>query len=116
MRQAVSESTFRPTREKIRGQMREGDVYGYFVTEEEFARLRDFVVSSGHLGGLNWQTDRIHLMHSEESRDLDPEFIKKIERGEFIVGSEEHLTELLAQQALPKGKIGIISALCGFPD
>jgi len=43
-------------------------------------------MSHGRLPSLNWVTDRIYLMYSDDSNILkdDPEFMKKIERGDFI--------------------------------
>ncbi len=83
------------------------EVYGYFLTEEEFERLRSHVVQSGHLGGLGWETPHAFLADCgpRERSAPSPEYIRRIEQGGSVVGSTAHMEELLAKYGIEKRKI-----------
>ena len=83
------------------------EVYGYFLTDEEFELIKVQVVQSGYLGGLGWETPYAFLADcGPRERSAPPaEFVHRLEQGGFIVGSTIHLEELLDKYGLNKRKI-----------
>ncbi|MCK5466606.1 hypothetical protein KAI56_03895 [Candidatus Parcubacteria bacterium] len=107
MRVPIKEEDFPKLFVKIKGIWFEGrDIYGFFLKEKEFQEIaEDEFLNDGYLGPLNFKTDVIHLMTSEDSSKLSKEYLQQIERGEFIVGNEPDITGKIKRHNLPVRKI-----------
>lgn len=114
MRIKTTEDDFPKIQMKISGKIISGrDIYGFFVSEEEFKKLSPKVCSDGYLGPLNRKVDRINLMGSKVI-DPDPEYDKAMDRHEFIAQSEFNTIKKLNEYGLPVRKINFIRRLIGY--
>ena len=100
-------------KETIKGR----NVYGFFVTKDEFEKLSPDIHSNRILGALNLEAKKIHLMYSDEKTKFSPEFLEKARRGEFIKKeTEEEIQKKLTEHGIPIREINLISRIFGFPE
>ena len=82
MRVLIVEEDFPKLFAKIKKTRFEGrDVYGFFLKEEEFQEIaKDEFLSNGVLGVLDYKTDTIHLMRSEDPSIIFDEYLQQMKR------------------------------------
>ena len=84
------------------------NVYGFFVSEEDFQEIaEEEFLSDGHLGPLNCEVDAICLMTSASFSNFSKEDLEKAERGEFIVGNKPDTIKKIEKYNLPVIEIKI---------
>lgn len=105
---------------KIRkfGKVEGKDLYGFFVTNEEFSgKLRHVYCQDGcyDIPVVRYDHGESIVLHREiqieESKESSREYDKKVLKGSFIMQNESNVENKLKELNIPIRKIGIINKL-----
>ena len=115
MKITMNESYFPEISMRIGGKHTRGrNFFGFFLEEGEFRKVSPEICRN-QSSLLDHETTQIHLLgYPSRTEDLSSEFIKSMDEGRFIVGSEAFTENLLDKHNLPKRKIGLPSRIFGF--
>ena len=116
MKIAITEDDYPRIKMKVCAKNVEGrDVFGFFLKQEEFERVKSHLTSNGALEPLDWVTPWLYMLENPHNNATeDREFRKNIKKGNYIFGSEASIIELLSEYGLPLRRINLIREIVGF--
>ncbi len=115
MKMTINEKHFPEIFMKINRKYTKGrNFFDFFLKEDEFREVSPEICRK-ESGLLDYETTQIHLLRSNsEMESPSREFMKKVNEGSFIVGSEAFTENLLDEHDLPKRRINLPSRMFGF--